>query len=281
MKPASSSPPAPAPLADPRPWNLVAPIYGAELQEMPNRFANHALELALPVRAPDAPPLRILDVAAGPGGLALPAAARGVHVTALDFSPVMIAQLRKRAVARGLGDRIETFVGDGQALPFERDSFDAAFSLFGLMFFPDRHAGLRELHRTLRPGARAVVTGWAPFDGPFALVMQALQELLPGMPFPDGRGPFCDPVAFADELRAAGFRDPAVHVVTEVAPAPSLVAFWTGFQRTNAAVHLLQDQLGAQRWAELSAGILQRLRAELGDGPVRDIARAHLGVGTK
>ena len=98
----------------------------------------------------------MLDVAAGPGTLAFIASAAGAHVTAIDFSPDMIDRLRARSVREGV--QIEARVGDGQALPFDDATFEHAFSMFGLMFFPDRAKGFRELCRVLVPGGRAVVS---------------------------------------------------------------------------------------------------------------------------
>jgi ubiquinone/menaquinone biosynthesis C-methylase UbiE len=73
----------------------------------------------------------------------------------------MIARLRERAAREGVAD-IDARVADGCALPFPDASFDAGFSSFGLMFFPDRARGFGELLRVLRPGAQAVVSSWAP-----------------------------------------------------------------------------------------------------------------------
>src|SRR5262245_56004926 len=129
------------PLGTPEPWNLVADAYTEELVPLFERFARDALALAA---LPPAP--RVLDVAAGPGTLALVAAKAGATVTAIDFSPAMIANLRRRAAEAG-STAIDARVGDGQALPLEDGGYDGAFSLFGLMFFPDRAAGFRELRR--------------------------------------------------------------------------------------------------------------------------------------
>jgi ubiquinone/menaquinone biosynthesis C-methylase UbiE len=69
----------------------------------------------------------------------------------------------KRFPRRGIAN-IKTCLMDGQALEFGDNTFDFAYSIFGLMFFPDRLKGFREMHRTLRPGGRAAVTSWAPVE---------------------------------------------------------------------------------------------------------------------
>src|SRR5512146_2611813 len=144
----------PSPLATPMPWNLVAPSYTDELVPMFETWARDALAVAEVTAG-----ARVVDVACGPGSLSVLAAQRGARVDALDFSPVMIEQLERRVTTLGLTG-ITPRVGDGQALPYETGTFAAGFSMFGLMFFPDRAKGFAELRRVLAPGARAVIATW-------------------------------------------------------------------------------------------------------------------------
>lgn len=266
---------APSPLASSEPWDLVADSYAVDLTAEFEEYARDAIALAaLPPRP------RVVDVATGPGTVALLLAAQGAQVSALDFSPKMLANLQRRAAAAGITG-IDARQGDGQALPFESDAYDGAFSMFGLMFFPDRARGLAELRRVLRPGARAVVSGWAQFEGPFALVLEGIRALLPGLPFGQGASPLGDPAEVAREMTAAGFRDVFVEQVSHDMEAPSLGAFWAGVQRNTAPVVLLSRRLGPEKWAEVSAGVFERLRRALGDGPVVAPGTANLGVGVK
>ena len=46
---------------------------------------------------------------------------------------------------------------DTQTVPYADD----AFSLFGLMFFPDRKQGFAEIYRALKPGGSIAITSWA------------------------------------------------------------------------------------------------------------------------
>jgi SAM-dependent methyltransferase len=254
----------------------VADAYTAELLSQFELFARHALRLAELPRSP-----RIVDVATGPGTLALIAAQDlDAQVSAIDFSTGMIEHLQRRAKQIRLAS-IDVRLGDGQVLPFADDAYDGAFSMFGLMFFPDRRAGFQELRRVLRPGRRVVVSSWAPLDGAFALVIDGIRTMLPDLPFGDGKGPLSDPEAFAAEMTTAGFRDVTVHTVTHPFTIPSLTEFWGVVQRTTAPVVLLRRKLGEDRWAEVGRGVFDRLRNALGDGPVTISGEARLGVGVK
>ena len=137
------------------PWDVAAEGYAAVIMPMSEYYAREALSLAaLP------PTPHIVDVATGPGPLALLAAREGATVSAIDFSAGMVANLNRRAGEFGV-ILADVRVGDGQNLPYDDNSFDGAFSMLGLIFFPDRAAGFRELRRVLRQGRRAVVSSMA------------------------------------------------------------------------------------------------------------------------
>jgi SAM-dependent methyltransferase len=264
---------APSPLATVEPWDLVASGYVAEALPYFERFSREALRLAdLPPRA------RIVDVAAGPGTLSLLAAAEGARVSAIDFSERMVEAFRARAAAAGLTDAVDVRVGDGQALPFESAAYDGAFSMFGLMFFPDRLAGLREMRRVLRPGRRAIVSSWVPFDGPFGVLMSTARELIPGLPLGGGKQPLASADEVRAELAAAGFGSIAVETADIQMSAPSFDAFWDTMERTNAPLVLLKSRLG-ERWTAMAPKIRERVRATLGDGPLVIGRGAFLGIG--
>lgn len=102
---------------------------------------------------------RVLDIACGTGVLAREAATRAGptgRVTGLDLNEGMLA------VAQRLGPQIAWRHGDATKLAFEDGSFDAVLSQFGLMFFPDRVAALREMWRVLAPHGRLAVAVCAP-----------------------------------------------------------------------------------------------------------------------
>jgi SAM-dependent methyltransferase len=262
------------PLATPEPWDLVAADYAVEALPYFESFSREALRAAkLPPKA------RIVDVAAGPGTLSMLAAAAGATVSAIDISERMLAAFRRRVAEAGLSDAIEIRQGDAQALPFDSGAYDGAFSMFGLMFFPDRQAGLREMRRVLRPGGRAIVSSWVPFDGPFGELLKTAREFIPALPLGGGPPPLGSPDEIRGELSAAGFTAVDVETVEHQLSAPSFDAFWDSMERTNAPLVLLKHRLGA-RWTDLAPKIRARVRATLGDGPLVVGHGAHLGIGT-
>lgn len=266
-----------SPLAQPLPWDLVADGYADELVPVFERFAERALEIGAVVAGS-----QVVDVAAGPGTLALVAAQRGAEVTAVDFSAEMIAQLRARAAARGVAS-VRAVIGDGEALQLPDAAFDAAFSLFGVIFFHDRARGLRELARVLRSGGRAVVSSWPPLDRApvLATVFASLRRHLPDLPIGVGSPPLGDPDAIRAELGAAGLADVDVEEVTVGHDFPSMADAWRSISRSTAPLALLRRTLDGEASRTLEEKLLADLVARFGPGPVRVDAVAYLGSGRR
>ena len=109
------------------------------------------------------PGMRVLDVGAGTGNAALPAAATGAEVVATDVTPELLDVGERHAREHGLTLRWE--VADAQALPFADGEFDAVLSCIGAMFAPDHAATARELLRVCRPGGTVVMANWTPGGG--------------------------------------------------------------------------------------------------------------------
>ena len=103
---------------------------------------------------------RLLDVAAGSGNVALPAARAGARVTASDLTPELLESGRRAADAAGLDIAWET--GDAEALPYADHSFDVTTSWSGVMFAPHHQAAADELVRVTRPGGRLGLISWTP-----------------------------------------------------------------------------------------------------------------------
>ena len=103
---------------------------------------------------------RVLDVAAGNGNAALPAARRFADVLATDYVPELLDEAGARARAEGVN--LRTDVADAQALPYPDASYDVVMSTIGAMFAPDQEAVAGELLRVCRPGGRIGLANWTP-----------------------------------------------------------------------------------------------------------------------
>ena len=107
------------------------------------------------------PGQHVLDVACGTGILAREVISRtgsSGDVVGIDSSPGMLT------IARQLAPGIEWQEGVAESLPFPDQSFDAAVSQFGLMFFRDQCKAVREMLRVLAPGGRLAVAVWDSLD---------------------------------------------------------------------------------------------------------------------
>ena len=173
---------------------------------------------------PQGDALNVLDLATGTADLLIsmkkhcPRVQRG---TGVDVSFGMLSYGVPKLHALGLADRFRLVRGDAMRLPLPSDHFDAATISFGIRNVLDVGAGLREMHRVLRPGGRVLVlefslpgnalfrTGYLFY---FRHVLPRIGALLSGdshayhylnqtvETFPYGE-------AFCALLRDAGFRD--------------------------------------------------------------------------
>ena len=121
---------------------------------------------------------RVLDVGCGTGVLARDAAMRvgpTGFVAGLDPSPGMLA------VAKQITPTVEWWQGKAESLPFPNQSFDAAVSQFGLMFFSESQLAISEMLRVLKPQGRIAVAVWDSIDRiPAYAVEVALLERIAG-----------------------------------------------------------------------------------------------------
>jgi ubiquinone/menaquinone biosynthesis C-methylase UbiE len=194
---------------DPDRWNEMAKRYEETAHPFTAPFAEAAL-----ARIKVTAQTRLLDVATGTGALALAAARAGAQVLATDFSPGMIA----RVTAHGLPN-LEGRTMDGQALDLPDATFDAVFSVFGVMMFPDWRKGLAEMARVTRPGGHGVVATWQSEGAATHLLLgQVVRALFPDREWrtglPEGLTMLGDPERLSAEMIAAGFEAPDIETMT-------------------------------------------------------------------
>ncbi|MEU2745279.1 class I SAM-dependent methyltransferase [Streptomyces collinus] len=104
--------------------------------------------------------LRVLDVGAGSGNAAIPAALAGADVVASDLTPELFEAGRR--VAEKQGARLTWQEADAEALPFGDAEFDTVLSCVGVMFAPHHQQAADELVRVCRPGGTIGLLSWTP-----------------------------------------------------------------------------------------------------------------------
>ncbi|QCO97377.1 class I SAM-dependent methyltransferase [Arthrobacter sp. 24S4-2] len=130
------------------------------------------------------PRQRVLDVAAGAGNAAIPAAMMNAEVIASDLTPEMFDDGRRQAADRGV--ELEWKEGDAEALPFADNEFDAVMSCQGVMFAPHHQAGADELVRVCKPGGTIGLLSWTP-EGFIGQMFATMKPFAP--PPPPGAQP--------------------------------------------------------------------------------------------
>ncbi|MCV7151293.1 class I SAM-dependent methyltransferase [Mycolicibacterium pyrenivorans] len=122
---------------------------------------------------------RVLDVAAGSGNAAIPAAVAGADVTAADLTPELFEAGRAAAEHRGV--TLDWVEADAEALPFNDDSFDVVMSCVGAMFAPHHQETADEIVRVARPGGTIGMINWTP-DGFIGNLFATMKPYAPPPP---------------------------------------------------------------------------------------------------
>jgi ubiquinone/menaquinone biosynthesis C-methylase UbiE len=115
----------------------------------------------------------VLDVAAGTGepGLTLSSRLPKGRVTGCDLSEEMVSIANEFAASRNISN-YHCITCSADDMDFEDNTFDAVICRFGIMFFPDIDAGLKEMIRVMKPGSTLAAAVWATPDlNPFISTM--------------------------------------------------------------------------------------------------------------
>lgn len=268
--------------APPEAWDAVAAGYDRFVAPQEVELADEALRLA-GLEAGE----RFLDVAAGTGGLSLPAARLGAHVTATDWSPAMIERFEARVREEGLD--AQGRVMDCHALDLPDDSFDVTGSQFGVMLVPDQARALREMVRVTRPGGRVLLIAYRhPAELEFLqFFVAAMKAVAPGFEgLPDDPPPLefqvADPAILRQRLSDAGLKDVRVEQTAERSAFATGEEMWDWLYYSNPIVEMVVGDLTKAQKATLRQVLDGMLRERAGDDGVAVVAnQVNIGIGTK
>jgi ubiquinone/menaquinone biosynthesis C-methylase UbiE len=282
MTTAHTTQPAPTPEQIRAGWDRVAPGFDEYLTPPNSALADKVLR-----RHGVTTGTRVLDVAAGSGALAIPAARLGAQVTATDISPVMIDRLAARARREGL-NTVDARVMDGHALDLDDDRFDVAASQHGVSLFGDMARAVREMARVTRPGGRVLIVAAGPLPRAEFLTFffGAVRAVVPGfagLPTDPPPLPFqvADPDRLRDKLTGAGLTDVRVERDVWDIPARSGAHLWDIVTSSNPLGAAAVANLSGQQTAEVQRVLDGMLRERSDGGPQAVLHSAvNVGVGT-
>jgi demethylmenaquinone methyltransferase/2-methoxy-6-polyprenyl-1,4-benzoquinol methylase len=104
--------------------------------------------------------LKLLDLATGTGDLLLKLVSKSSKISStvgLDMSANMLEIAKHKILARNLSEGVNLVRADAVEVPFGDNSFDVATIAFGIRNVTDVSTALKQMHRVLKPGGRAIV----------------------------------------------------------------------------------------------------------------------------
>lgn len=227
---------------------------------------------------------RVLDVACGTGivaRLATQKVGTAGKVVGVDVNEGMLSVARTVPQQHD-GPPIEWRHSDAAALPFPTAAFDVVCCQYGLEFFADRAAGLREMARVLVPGGCLALRVWRARERqPFYV---ALCEALDRHVHAGAGAPIQAAFTLVDvaELRAlvagAGFRQVHIRITTNPLQYPSVEAY---VQRYLSATPIASDiaALDDTRRTALLQDVTTALRRYMDDDGLAAPMESHTETG--
>jgi len=215
---------------------------------------------------------RVLELACGTGILTRRIAAalpRSARLTATDLNQPMLEYAQRKLP---FDSRLEWRVADASKLPFPDATFDRVVCQFGVMFFPDKLAALREALRVLRPGGEFSFNVWdSPQKNSYVELADAVVAgFFPGNPPTFFQVPFgyYDQDVIRSTMKEAGFTEIRFSEVALESQTPTAMDAAVGLVEGCPLIVGIQER-GVTDPRPIVEAVAKKLAFAFGDAPMR------------
>lgn len=264
------------------------PVFAGSIPETYDRYLGPVVfkpfAQDLVARLPTSGAGTLLEIACGTGIVTeqlvehLP---EGWEITATDISESMLSYAKTKGRYR---DRVTWQVADALSLPFPDGSFNIVVCQFGMMFFPDKPAAVREIHRVLKPHGTFLFNVWESLNRnePFDIGNQVQNEAFaPDAPqffqIPFSMG---DPHELRELMQVPRFQDISVENVSRTGVSPSAHDLAVGINKGTPVLMAMLDK-NPSKVEPLTLELERRLKERYGNGRVYTNLRALVCSGRK
>lgn len=254
---------------------------------IPEMYDQHLAELLFEPYAADIAdrvakrrPRKVLEIAAGTGIASrwlLKALPRGTTLTVTDLNTPMLEYAQHKIGADGRG--AEWRQADAQDLPFPDESFDAVVCQFGVMFFPDKHKGLREFNRVLEKGGALIFNVWDSLErNPVGMITHStIGKFFQTDPpdfyqIPFGLGDVREVRRLVEE---AGFKEIVIETLSLTGSSESPESAALGLVRGNPVINTIRER-GTANIDEIVRAVARAVEERFSARPLRVPLRAHV-----
>jgi len=227
---------------------------------------------------------KILEIACGTGistyylRQALP---ETVIITATDLNPAMLDFAKNK---HGHLTNVTFDVADALSLPFEANDFDAVVCQFGIMFFPDKGAGLTEMARVLKPGGTMAFNVWDSMENNKAVKIahETISRFFDHNPPQFLHTPFGfhDIDHIKTLMAQAQLNNISAHTLSETAEAHEAANIAKGAVEGNPGVLEINERANASA-AEITQAVTEALEATYGPSPITTELQALVFIAEK
>jgi len=204
-----------------------------------------------------------------------------VKITATDLNPAMLDFAKNK---HGNLANVTFEIADALSLPFEKNDFDAIICQFGIMFFPDKGAGLSEMARVLKPGGTMAFNVWDSMENNKAVKIahETISRFFDSHPPQFLHTPFgfYDIDHIKNLMALAKLNNIAAHILSETAEGHEAANIAKGTVEGNPGVLEINERANASA-EEITKAVTKALEATYGSSPITTELQALVFIAEK